>query len=156
MKCTSAMGASLIACRTSHGVRGLKYSVPRPLSGDGESHLAWGAWIEIYQFINFFRHDKSRTSHGVRGLKYIVRPRCNLYFGRTSHGVRGLKLVYFCTTISAILSHLAWGAWIEIPRKSWIVWVLESHLAWGAWIEMSGMVAEFADGIVAPRMGCVD
>ena len=34
-------------CRTSHGVRGLKFLCSRVVSVLPTSHLAWGAWIEI-------------------------------------------------------------------------------------------------------------
>ena len=45
------------------------------------------------------------------------------------------------------MSHLAWGAWIEIDKIIYQLAEGVSHLAWGAWIEISGIVAEFADGI---------
>ena len=38
------------------------------------------------------------------------------------------------------LSHLAWGAWIEIGRNCKYRTCCRSHLAWGAWIEMLGLI----------------
>ncbi len=54
--------------RTSHEVRGLKYSRSvRDVVGE-TSHLTRGAWIEIGDS-GFTGSHKRRTSHEVRGLK---------------------------------------------------------------------------------------
>ena len=60
-----------------------------------------------------------------------------MYPGRTSHGVRGLKCVTPNFANCKIMSHLAWGAWIEISRNISSISAASSHLAWGAWIEMN-------------------
>ena len=79
--------------RTSHEVRGLKYSHGGKNTYPQRSHLTRGAWIEILETIKFAVDHLSRTSHEVRGLKSIldVQPGC-FSRGRTSHEVRGLKL----------------------------------------------------------------
>ena len=78
-----------------------------------------------------------------------------------------------------ILSHPAWGAWIEISQFFSSASQLKSHPAWGAWIEIfpeappvpylvrrtphgvRGLKYLIRDRVlnaylVAPRMGCVD
>ena len=103
-------------CRTSHEVRGLKYSHGGKNTYPQRSHLTRGAWIEILETIKFAVDHLSRTSHEVRGLKFCSNTELiscivtshltrgawieitgdrNHYSskgGRTSHEVRGLKL----------------------------------------------------------------
>ena len=112
----NALPEDLKDSRTSHEVRGLKYSHGGKNTYPQRSHLTRGAWIEILETIKFAVDHLSRTSHEVRGLKFCSnteRISCivtshltrgawieitgdrNHYSskgGRTSHEVRGLKL----------------------------------------------------------------
>ena len=81
--------------RTSHEVRGLKFSTISMESRSLPSHLTRGAWIEIYLRCVIAPMIKCRTSHEVRGLKWENNP---------------IK-----RNINA--SHLTRGAWIEITRQ---------------------------------------
>ena len=85
-----------ICSRTSHEVRGLKYSRLREPRCTSRSHLTRGAWIEILK--NALKEDRkiSRTSHEVRGLKYCL-----------------LRYV----TGGNLKSHLTRGAWIEMQEN---------------------------------------
>ena len=130
-------------CRTSHEVRGLKWTETRTTRTDYmpshltrgawieitfeqsesvssfKSHLTRGAWIEIKSKKKRFYYQRRRTSHEVRGLKYGKTPRTS-HGGlcRTSHEVRGLKLINASMKIQRKdMSHLTRGAWIEIPKS---------------------------------------
>ena len=62
------------ACRTPHGVRGLKASVGGGLWVSVEwSHPSRGAWIESKIPVRVRQAVRSRTPHGVRGLKDLRR-----------------------------------------------------------------------------------
>ena len=82
-------------CRTSHEVRGLKFSIRQK-----------------------FVKKNSRTSHEVRGLKSLYRRRLLMYSRRTSHEVRGLKFNTFAVERYPRKSHLTRGAWIEIRIRT--------------------------------------
>ena len=47
LKCGSIPIQQVLICRTSHGVRGLKFAVTVNSFNYVASHLAWGAWIEM-------------------------------------------------------------------------------------------------------------
>ena len=88
----------LCSSRTSHEVRGLKYSVASEWRDFFMSHLTRGAWIEIGHPCRNKRIFRCRTSHEVRGLKCYVRLlECSRY-RRTSHEVRGLKFFWVTAT----------------------------------------------------------
>ena len=54
--------------------------------------------------------------------------------------MRGLKFTRKSLLSLTCLSHLAWGAWIEMEKLGEIVQgYCKSHLAWGAWIEIALM-----------------
>ena len=102
--------------RTSHEVRGLKYSAFPTWASGMTSHLTRGAWIEIYSQLKSRRLRCSRTSHEVRGLKLTTSRRSQRVITR---------------------SHLTRGAWIEMGDGAVISFCEhESHLTRGAWIEI--------------------
>ena len=76
-----------LACRTPHGVRGLKLNFCISRNYRPQSHPARGAWIEIISGGGRTVKGNGRTPHGVRGLKYFCR-RLDDY-GRWSHPARG-------------------------------------------------------------------
>ena len=70
----------------------------------------------------------------MRGLKYLAMNAPVMLLSRTPHGVRGLKFRAEDVAGQPVVSHPAWGAWIEMPRTYQSLLYLN----------------------VAPRMGCVD
>ena len=56
-------------CRTSQEVRGLKYTINGYDESWHRSHLARGAWIEIFIYVLAADINDGRTSQEVRGLK---------------------------------------------------------------------------------------
>ena len=52
-----------------------------------------------------------------------------------------------------MLSHPAWGEWIEIEPVVRAEYRRMSHPAWGEWIEIQDAVDDAADAVVSPRMG---
>ena len=87
----------MVICRIPHGMRGLKFRVPKPVDYVG----------------------CSRIPHGMRGLKFRV-PKPVDYVGcsRIPHGMRGLKFLILSICILLLSSHPAWDAWIEIVSLS--------------------------------------
>ncbi len=54
------------------------------------------------------------------------------------------------------MSHLAWGAWVEMPKTEAGYRTIPSHLAWGAWVEITIKSICWNRWLhVAPRMRCV-
>ena len=124
--------------RTSHEVRGLKYSSAYQAGQGNGSHLTRGAWIEIFlHTINFRCTVKSHltrgawiemakdisieamdsTSHLTRGAWIEIKQLTQIakeYGGRTSHEVRGLKYEPDKRRDEDNVSHLTRGAWIEM------------------------------------------
>ena len=103
-----------VSRRTSHGVRGLKLPIALNLNAVSESHLAWGAWIEIIDRLNTTPYQSSHLAWGAwieivcsdsDDMLYRVAPRmgCVDWNMKSSSGMS-----------HNIMSHLAWGAWIEI------------------------------------------
>ena len=101
--------------RTPQGVRGLKFFYCNQRHGQGLSHPARGAWIEI--LLDMKDHARSRLSHPARGA-WIEIPRRQT--ARTA-----------CAR-----SHPARGAWIEMHAAPFAHGCAVSHPARGAWIEM--------------------
>ena len=62
----------LLSRRTSHEVRGLKYTLDIHRTDAVPSHLTRGAWIEIRKSDPDYEKCPGRTSHEVRGLKYNI------------------------------------------------------------------------------------
>ena len=147
---------SLNEGRTSHEVRGLKYICFIRYFGPVRSHLTRGAWIEIYQKMNYKKiysvapHTRcvdwnSSFRRCIHVLFVAPHTRCvdwnsdNFHFlrnflSRTSHEVRGLKWQSDRPGAFYDASHLTRGAWIEIIRS------------------ISGLRISF----VAPHTRCVD
>ena len=98
---------------------------------------------------------------------------------RTPHGARGLKLQVSLVERIRLMSHPAWGAWIETrisatarrdtPSRTphgarglkhihigEVRTLSVSHPAWGAWIETARDGGIRGRYYVAPRMGRVD
>ena len=157
----------------------MKYSRHGHTDVPQQSHPAWGAWIEIYDFAESVTGTACRTPHGVRGLKWLRAFLKNSLPRRTPHGVRGLKLQGTFRTFGALQSHPAWGAWIEIHRPEPLDIAEESrtphgvrglkclraflvrhiirrtpHGVRGLKLKVGQLIYEWLS--VAPRMGCVD
>ena len=92
----------------------MKYGKQKYHLGTDQSHLARGAWIEMYINGRILSLIHCRTSQEVRGLKYFCQQLSAFCFGRTSQEVRGLKYELAGMQSLAWMSHLARGAWIEI------------------------------------------
>ena len=80
-----------------------------------QSHLTWGAWIEINWWLN-----------GI-----LIRSVSHLTWGAW------IEIPYVSLVSRKwITSHLTWGAWIEISDFLRSAKRFSSHLTWGAWIEI--------------------
>ena len=82
-----------MACRTPHGVRGLKCLPRRHKPHPCWSHPSRGAWIEIPPDAG---DDGAEPSHPSRGAWIEIAGRSSGTGGlrsRTPHGVRGLKFL---------------------------------------------------------------
>ena len=107
------------ACRTPHGVRGLKYSIGHIPLRCRESHPSRGAWIEIRTPARPCKSTRRRTPHGVRGLKFDRAPR--IIKDRLVAPLTGCvdwNLASARRRACFVTSHPSRGAWIEITSNS--------------------------------------
>ena len=167
--------------RTSHEVRGLKWSFYYLLYMCYKSHLTRGAWIEMCYRQRRTRY--SRPSHLTRGawieigiteaipavsfLSHLTRGawieialasyELLLAVCRTSHEVRGLKYLWrrIRTCGFAVAPHTRCVDW-NMKLFMLITIAFSSHLTRGAWIEIAVSPKPPIVLVVAPHTRCVD